>query len=286
MIYFILIFIQLVASTTHIFGKALTNDLDPSIVLFFRALFASIFFILVLLARKENLFKIEKKDLLSFIFVGWLNIPLNQFLFFASIKLTTPSNVALAYALTPVFITFLAKTFLQEELMPLRLIGVVTAFVGIGIIQVENGISLSSKNFLGNILALLATFSWATYSTYSKPLIIKYGSTFSTAVAMIFGFLLYLPIVLQQNFLAEASQIQIVHWVEILYLAIMTSGIVYLLWFYAIKRLPVSKVGVFQNLQPIFTTILSVIIFNQQITNEYLFGGLMVILGVVLTQCS
>lgn len=286
MIYFILVFIQLIASTTHIFGKALTNDLEPSIVLFFRALFASIFFILVLFVRKENLFKIEIKDILSFIFIGVLNIPLNQFLFFASIKLTTPSNVALAYALTPVFIMFLAKTFLKEELKLLCLIGVVIAFVGIGIIQMENGISLSSKNFLGNILALLATFSWAMYSTYSKPLIIKYGSIFSTAIAMILGFLLYLPIALIQNSFAEVSQIKIVHWFEILYLAIITSGIVYLLWFYAIKRLPVSKVGVFQNLQPIFTTILSVIIFNQQITNEYLFGGLMVILGVVLTQRS
>lgn len=286
MIYFILVFIQLIASTTHIFGKALTNVLEPSIVLFFRAFFASIFFILVLFVRKENFFKIEKKDILSFIFIGVLNIPLNQFLFFASIKLTTPSNVALAYALTPVFIMFLAKAFLKEELELLRLIGVVIAFVGIGITQTENGISLSSKNFLGNILALLATFSWAMYSTYCKPLIIKYGSIFSTAIAMIFGFLLYLPIALIQNSLAEVSQIKIVHWFQILYLAIMTSGIVYLLWFYAIKHLPVSKVGVFHNLQPIFTTILSIIIFNQQITYEYLFGGLMVILGVVLTQRS
>lgn len=286
MIYFILIFIQLIASTTHIFGKALTNYLEPSIVLFFRALFASIFFTIVLLVRKEHIFKIEKKDILSFVFIGALNIPLNQFLFFSSIKLTTPSNVALAYALTPVFIMFLAKTFLQEELRLLRMIGMVIAFVGTGIIQLENGISLSSKNFLGNVLALLATFSWAMYSTYSKPLIIKYGSIFSTAVAMIFGFLLYLPIAFLQNFLAEVSQIRIVHWFEILYLAIMTSGVVYLLWFYAIKHLPVSKVGVFQNLQPVFTTILSVIIFNQQLTNEYLFGGLMVILGVVLTQRS
>ncbi|MGQ9819443.1 MAG: DMT family transporter [Candidatus Kapaibacteriales bacterium] len=286
MIYLILVFIQLIASTTHIFGKVLTNELNPSIVLFFRALFASIFFIIILFIRKENLSNLEKKDILPFIFIGILNIPLNQFLFFTSIKLTTPSNVALAYALAPVFIMFFAKTILQEEFRLLRLIGVVLAFVGIVIILIENGISLNSKNFLGNFIALLATLSWAIYSVYSKPLITKYGSIFSTAVAMIFGFLFYLPIALLQNSLAEVSQIRTTHWLEILYLAIMTSGIVYLLWFYAIKRLPVSKVGVFQNLQPIFTTILAIIIFDQQITREYLYGGLLVIFGVFLTQRS
>lgn len=286
MIYLLLVFIQLIASSTHIFARALTQDLEPTLVLFFRAFFASIFYILFLSFQKQKFLRIEIKDILPFIFLGILNIPLNQYLFFISIKMTTPSNVALAYALTPVFILFLAKNYLHEKISTLRWLGVFLSFSGISIIFFEKGISFRSENFYGNILALLATLAWAMYSTYSKKLIIKYGSIYSTALGMILGFLFYLPIVIFSDSLTQVSKIRTIHWLEILYLAIMTSGIVYLLWFYSIKRLPVSKVGVFQNLQPVFTTILSVIIFGQEITIEYLIGGILVVFGVILTQQS
>lgn len=284
MIYIILILIQLLASTTHIFGKALTNDLEPSLVLFFRSLFASLIFLFLLSFQKGKVFRIERKDALPFVIIGILNIPLNQYLFFISVKLTSPSNVAFAYALTPVFILFLAKSYLHESITFGRWIGVLLAFSGISIILLQNGISFESENFIGNIIALTATFCWSMYSTYSKNLIVKYGSLYSTAIAMIFGFIFYLPITIITNSLNQIAKIQPVHWLEILYMAIVTSVIVYLLWFYTIKRLPVSKIGVFQNLQPVFTTILSVIIFNQQITAGYLFGGILVIIGVILTQ--
>ncbi|MFN3781161.1 MAG: DMT family transporter, partial [Candidatus Kapaibacteriota bacterium] len=202
------------------------------------------------------------------------------------IKLTTAPNVALAYALSPIFILVIAKFALKEKVTILKIFGILIAITGIILILIEKGISLRSDYFLGNLLALVASVCWAIYSTYGKPLIRKYGSIYTTAMAMILGFLLYLPIFLTIGKINTMLNLEPRHWFEILYLAVMTSGFSYLLWYYALKRLPAANVGVFNNLQPVFTTTLAVIFLGQHLTNTYLLGGALVIAGVTLAQVN
>ncbi len=286
MIYLLLILQQFLASTTHIFAKTLTSDLHPSLVLFYRSFFAMIFYLVLLWLKKQKIFVIKKGDLHKFILLAILNIPLNQFLFFISIKFTTAPNVALAYALSPIFILIIANFFLKEKTTILKIVGILLAITGIVLILIEKGISLKSDYFLGNLLALFASICWAIYSTYGKPLIRIYGSIYTTAMAMILGFFLYLPIFLIVGNVNTMLNLEPRHWFEILYLAVMTSGFSYLLWYYALKRLPASNVGVFNNLQPVFTTILAVMFLGQHLTNTYLIGGMLVIVGVTFAQIN
>lgn len=284
MIYLLLILQQFISSTTHIFAKNLTFELPPSLTLLLRSLFASLFFIVLLRVRRQKLISFEKSDIFRFIILGVLNIPLNQLLFFVSIKLTTAPNVALAYALSPIFILIIAVVFFNEKVNLAKIFGIIIAFLGITFILLEKGVSLKSEYFAGNILALIASLCWALFSTYGKPLIKKYGSIYSTALAMNIGFLLFLPISFALGDFNRINLVAPIHLAQILYLAIMTSGLAYLIWYYALKKLPASNVGVFNNLQPVFTTILSVIFFKQELSLIYVLGGFMVILGVILTQ--
>jgi drug/metabolite transporter (DMT)-like permease len=284
MIYALLVLQQIIASTTHIFAKNLTFDLPPTTILLFRSFFAVIFFVLFLTIKGQRMFAIERKDVVPFLILGLLNIPLNQYLFFVSIKMTTASNVALAYALSPIFILLISVYFLKEEITLRKTFGIVSAFVGISLILFERGLEFKSEYFIGNLVALLASLAWSVYSTYGKVLITRYGSIYSTFIAMLFGFLLYLPISFLHNDIANIPLIKPVHWSQIIYLAVLTSGIAYLIWYYAIKRLPASSVGVFNNLQPIFTTILAIIFLNQSVSFIYIIGGLLVIGGVYAAQ--
>ncbi len=284
MIYALLIFQQLIASTTHIFAKNLTFDLPPTTILLLRSFFAVLFFILFLISKKQKLFVMERKDIVPFVILGLLNIPLNQYLFFIGIKMTSASNVALAYALSPIFILIISAYFLNEKITLWKILGITISFVGILLILFERGLEFKSKYFIGSVISLLASIAWAVYSTYGKSLITRYGSLYSTSIAMLFGFLLYLPISFFHNDVANIPLIRPTHWLQMIYLAIMTSGIAYLIWYYAIKRLPASSVGVFNNLQPILTTILAIVFLNQSISSIYILGGALVIGGVYIAQ--
>jgi drug/metabolite transporter (DMT)-like permease len=62
------------------------------------------------------------------------------------------------------------------------------------------------------------------------------------------------------------------------------SGVAYAIWFIALRRFAASKAAVFNNLQPVFTTILAVLILDHELTTLFVTGGIIIISGVVLTQ--
>ena len=82
------------------------------------------------------------------------------------------------------------------------------------------------------------------------------------------------------------AQITSINWVQLIYLGAITSGVGYALWYYALTKIEASKISVYNNLQPVLTTLLSVLFFATPITLPFIFGGLLIIAGVTITQRS
>lgn len=282
--YWILILQQLIASTTHIVAKSVVLNLSPTLILLLRASIASVTYLSTLVFRKSKLMRLEKRDVIPFLILGLINIPMNQFLFFKSLEFTSPANVALAYALTPAFVIVIAMIFLKEKATKLKLMGIIIAFAGTIFVLFEKGLDFKSDSFLGNGLALLASLSWAVYTVLGKKYVLKYGAIYTSAVTMVFGLLLYLPVFGFYGDITEISNVTTVDFLKIFYLGVITSGVGYALWYYSLKKLEASKVSVFNNLQPVLTTLMAVFFFDQLITIPFVLGGVLTITGVVLTQ--
>ena len=283
MIYIILLIQQLIASGTHIVAKNLALSLDGALIIFVRGLIACSAYAIWILIKRKSLIKIEKKDIFQLIILGLLNIPLNQYIFFMAIKLTTPPNLALAYALTPVYVLIISHFYFKERLTKFKVLGILVAIAGSVLLLLEHGLDLSSNFLIGNSLGLLASFSWALYTIMSRKFSLKYGPIYTTGLAMIWGFLLFVPIYLAVG-AKGITTISGIDWAYLFYVGFITAVVGYAMWNYALSKLDASKVSVFNNLQPILTTILAVIIFGQQITYIFVLGGILVIVGVILTQ--
>lgn len=282
--YFWIFFQQLIASGTHIIVKDLSESIYPSVILLFRAFFAAGFYLLWIIVREKKYFRIEKKDIPIAIILGIINIPINQYLFFIGVHLSTAPNAGLAYALTPAFVLIIALIFLKEGRNWMKISGVVIAIAGAVLIMAERGIDLKSDYFIGNILLLLASFSWALYTVLGRDFSRKYGAVYSTAVTMVIGFITYIPIYFITNEPFRINTFNAFDWLGILYLGIMTSGVGYLIWFNALKKMEASKLAVFNNLQPILTTILAMIFHHHVLTMPFVLGGVLIIGGVILAQ--
>lgn len=282
--YYILILQQIIASTTHIIAKNVLLSVPSPLLLVLRASIASLGYIVYLMFKKEKLFRIERKDILGLVILAILNIPINQFLFFISLKYTSPPNVALAYALTPAFILIIAYFFLKEKLSRLKTLGIAIALGGTLLILFEKGVNISSDNFLGNLLALSASLAWAVYTIVGKKYVIKYGAIYTTAVAMLFGLIAFLPIFFIVRPDYSIFQIDVSLWGQIFYLGLITSGVAYVLWYFALKKMEASKLAVFSNLQPILTTVMAIIFLDYTLTGYFIIGGILTIIGVIVTQ--
>ena len=282
-IYFIMIFQSFIASGTHIVAKVVVRDVNPATLTMMRSLLAAVG--LYILAKfRGTIFKFYKQDLKNILFLSFLGIPVNQFLFLYAIKLTTPSNAALLYSTTPAMVLIISSIYGTEKIFFKRVVGIIIAFVGILIVIFERGIDLRSDYTVGNIILFFAVIAWALYTVKGKAMIPKYGAFKTSAATMIIGALMFIPIGFFNFIEFDFSKLTIGHWGGIFYLAFGTSIFAYLLWYYALSKIDATKVAVFSNLQPVITTVLSVILLGQIITPFFIIGGVIAIFGVIITQ--
>ena len=284
MFYILILIFQLLASGTHIVAKSVTYEVAPPLLMLFRSGIAASLYFLWMLFNRKKIIKIKREDWSKVLLLGLLNVPLNQFLFLIAVKLTTAPNVSLAYALTPAFVLILAMSFFGEKKNYKKITGVIIAFLGTGIILFERGFDFTSDNFWGFLIVLAAAFNYALYTIIGRDFSIKYGPLYSMGITMIAGFFLYIPIFLMTGVPLEFTGISTVNWLEIFYLGAITSGVAYGLWYTILTMTEASKAAVFNNLQPVFTTIFSIIIFGHILSLPFATGGAMIILGVYVTQ--
>ncbi|MDP2208746.1 MAG: EamA family transporter [Bacteroidota bacterium] len=282
-VYFILIFQQLIGSGTHIVSKVMVGDVDPVTLTMLRSLIAAVGFLIISFFRK-TIFKFDKSDYPMIFFLAVLAIYLNQFVFLSSLKFTTPANASLLYATTPTMVLILSYFFFNEKLTFTKTLGIAVALLGILLVVFDRGIDLKSEYTLGNLMLIGAVLSWSMYTVFGKKLILKYGAFKTSSATMILGSFIFLPFGMFGVFNFDFSNLDTVDIGGILYLGLGTSLLGYGLWYYALGKIDTSKVAIFTNLQPVITTILSVVLLGTTITPIFVIGGVIAICGVILTQ--
>ena len=289
MVYFYLVIKQIIGSTTHIVAQDASEHVEPGLLLLLRAVGASLVFLMILFATEKrwNIFyKVERKDMGRMVLLGLLNVPLNQLLFLHGIKFTTPANSALLYAMTPAMV-FLFTSILRSERPSFRKgLGITVAFVGVGIIMFERGVELRPEHTLGNILIFIAVMAWSLFTMLGRPLVLKYGAVYVTALNMIIGTIVYIPIGLFTTNVSAISAISTSSWGEVAYLALISSVLNYVLWYIALSKLEATRVAVFQNLQPIMTTVMALYLGTVVLTGQFVGGGLLALVGVLIVELA
>ncbi|MBI5020010.1 MAG: DMT family transporter [Ignavibacteriales bacterium] len=282
-IYFVLTFQQLIASGTHIIAKVVVKDIDPVTLTMLRSGIAALALIGIMFIRKIKL-QFERSDWKKIIFLSVLAIPINQFFFLYAIKYTTPANAALLYATTPAMVLVLSIISGREKAVLKRMIGIGIAFTGVLIVIFEKGVNFHSDYTMGNVIIFAAVIAWALYTVQGKEMILKYGALKTSSSTMVIGTILYLPIGSWNTVNFSFGTLTIYHWLGLLYLAVMTSIFAYVLWYYALSRIEATRVTIFMNLQPILTTLLSVMLLGQSITAAFIIGGVIALTGVIIAQ--
>jgi drug/metabolite transporter (DMT)-like permease len=294
--YPVLVLQQLIASSTHLIAKTVTFTLHPALVVLVRGLFSCLFFVGWLYVRRKHYVPIERADWPRIILLGLLNIPINQLLFIWGVQLGTAPNAALAYALSPTFVVIIISIIIKELPSVHRAIGVAVALTGAAIVLVDKGAGLSADHTLGNIIVLCASASWALYTVLGRRLVVKYGGFQLTAFSMFIGTALFVPVYsviaitvpggIDLTPLTSSVQGSTPEWTwfQLFYLGVITSGFGFGLWYAALARMDAARLSVFNNLQPVLTTVLAWMLFSQVPSTMFVIGGVLAIAGVVYTQ--
>jgi drug/metabolite transporter (DMT)-like permease len=279
----VLIATQLITSATYLVAKLGLREFTPFAFGCFRFTFAGLVYLAILKARGK--FRLpERRDWPAFFWLAFVCVPLNQGLFLYGIHFTFASHGALFYATTPIMVLILSSLWLRERPTFLKITGVLLGFLGVLLVLFDKGIHLSPDTLRGDLLLLAAVFTWALYTIQAKKLLRRYSTLEVTAYALILGSVLFLPVGVPGAIRQDYSLITRTGVASLVFLAIMTSVVAYLVWSWALSKLEASKVAVISNLQPILSALLSWMILGEAITLRFVAGAAVVLAGVFLTE--
>jgi drug/metabolite transporter (DMT)-like permease len=244
---------------------------------------ASLIFALLLI--QEGWRPVPLTDMLRIFGLGLLGNSVFQMLFIEGISLTTAGNSSLFLATTPVWTAVLSMIMRKDRLNRVAWAGIGLASIGVVLVTIGGGqeFSLRGSNTIGNLLIILAAFSWAAYSVLSRDLLQRYSPLRLTALAMVTGsvglWMFAIPAVIKQSWTAVSWR----GWGIVVYSGALAIVAAYIIWAAGVKRIGPARTAIFSNLTPIVAFIAASLMLGEPITWLQGLGGAAVLYGVSLT---
>ncbi|MBK7141534.1 MAG: DMT family transporter [bacterium] len=257
--------------------------IEPFTFAFYRFVLSSI--VLLLLVRFTNhAVPVERKDYLRIFGLGLLIIPLNQTLYLWGQSLTAAGHGSVLFATTPIWVFVFALFILKEKLLWRRVVGIIIALAGVATIMTSGAVQVGTEYLFGDLIIFCSVLAWAMYTILGKPLAEKYGALRMTAYALASGTAVYFPFGLIRAMQYDYSQSTLGAWMSVVYFAVATSVIGYVIWYYVLKHMPASRMAVFSNIQPVIATTVAYFTLGESLGLSFFVGAAVVLTGVLITE--
>lgn len=290
-IHLLLMTVTIFWGTSYVAAKIGMRELLPLNLAIVRFVIASLSFGLILFLKKGNS-RIDRKDIPQFFMLGFLAITFFYYIHFTGLQYTTSTNAGLIMATTPVFAALFCILTKKEKVNNRSMLGICIAFIGVLLVISQGQISglFHQKTFLGDSLIVLNALIWAWFTLKGKTVLEKYSPFIAMAYIHIFGAILLLPFAFLPTVFVETTllqQLPTVSWTTLLvsaYLAIFCSVYSYFIWYLGISKIGAVKTAIFNYFNPIMATLSGILFFDDKLTIYIVLGGLLVIVGVYITN--
>lgn len=230
------------------------------------------------------------KEWIPVIILSLLNFALSNGLSTWGVQYISAGLGAIMGATFPLWLVVIGL-FSSGEKIPLKAIaGFLLGFGGICIIFYEHlDDFLDAKFRLGIILSLIATWTWAFGTLYTKKKATAFNPYFSLGLQMLISGagLLILTRVLHSGEIKTFipfTDIPWQSWVSIAFLVVFGSVIAFIAYLYALQNLPTEQASVYAYVNPIVAVLLGWLLFSEYLTIFIAAGGAVTLLGVYMVN--
>jgi drug/metabolite transporter (DMT)-like permease len=215
--------------------------------------------------------------------LGALGFGMYQILWWTALQDIPAGDSALLIASTPVMTALLAVYSGADTLTRAKLLGGLVSFAGVALV-IASGPGLALTSVIGAVLTLAAALCWSIYTAFAAPILRRHSPLRTTAWAMVGGSLvLALPGAAQAVGLDWAT-VRVDAWAGLAFSAFIPAGIANVIVFSAIRLLGPTRITAYQFLVPFIAVLMGAAFLSEPIRIEQLLGGVVIVLGVVLTR--
>ena len=194
---------------------------------------------------------------------------------------SSATSSALILGLTPVAIAVLAWATRVEPFCRHTALGLVLTMAGIVFVS---GAEPDLSAHLGNVALFIAMLGWSVYTVRGASLVKKYGAlrvtAWSSAVASVL-LLLPGPFLLT---LADFRRAPAEWWYAALGSGIAAIGLGNMLWVYAAGRVGPTLTGIYSNVLPIPSVLLSWLWLGETLQPAKIAGAVLIITGIAVAR--
>ena len=271
---------------TFIAGRMLAGSVSPVSSAFFRFAIASCA-LLVLARIIDGRIALPPRHIWGSIFVlGLSGVFGYNILFFTGLKFIEAGRASLIIALNPLAITIFAALFFKEKLSLKQFAGILVSLSG-AVFVISNGHPdqiFSGSLGVGELAILGCVASWATYSLVGRKVLAHLPPLTTVFYSSVVGTILLMIPTLATQELQAVSLYPHTAWMSLFFLGILGTAAGFSMYYYAIRKIGASRAGVFINLVPFFSILLSSYMLSEEIKPSVLIGGILILFGVTMTN--
>lgn len=244
--------------------------------------------------------RLEKQDVWLFLLGGFFQ-PFLYFILetYSYDCFSTPTLAEAFLSTNPLMAPIFAWLFLRERVTVFNILGILVSTAGMLMLVLAGAGQMELGNAWGIPLALVTVATAVAFSIILKKIPAHYNSLtvvfWGQLTGLVMFYLLSGVTALAGSAGAESSLIDIfrVTFAEsilpesirgVAYLAVLSSVAAFILFCFSVRYLGVTRANIFNNIRPVFTALLMLLIFGEQLPVLKWIGVLIVILGLFLCQ--
>ncbi len=271
---------MLVFGTIGLFVKNI--GFPSSFISFARALTGSIFIALFMLFSGHGLDKKSVLKNLKLLIPSGIAMAFNWICLFEAYRFTGVSVGTLCYYMAPVIVVILSPVFLKEKLTAINVTSVLAAVVGA--VLISGVVSGSAKSAKGILFGLAAAALYSTVVMINKfvknlsPIETTFVQLLTAAVTMIPYILLTEDVT---EFVFDRRSV-----IFTLIVGIFHTGIVYMIYFSSVQKIPAQTTAVFSYIDPVTAIILSAVVLGERLDAVQLIGTFLILAATLFNELA
>lgn len=230
-------------------GKMVLDYIHPLTLNTLRLMGAAICFWITSFFVKE---KVSSKDLVLLFFAALFGTMLNQGLFIIGLSKTNPIHASLMSSLAPMLTMIISAFYLKEKITSKRITGVLIGAGGAAMLILMNKQTGDYPSTIwGDVICLMAQFSYAIYLTVFLKLVKKYSPVTVSKWMFTYAFICYFIISFHGIVDDAVLSLPIGIWLRIFFIAIMCTYVTFNLMMTAQKSLSPTMISTYNYFLPI-----------------------------------
>lgn len=283
---FLLVAACVVWGTNFVVVKSALVDFHP---LAFNGLrFAAAAAILLWLQWRYEGLAVLRPVLPQILLIGFVGNVCYQMLFIYGLDATQASQAGLFASTTPLWVLLLARVTGHDRLGGRAVLGLLTATAGVVLLLWESfyGAGGEQGYWIGNLMLLGASASWAIYTVFSQPLLRELRPLALTSATMTAGALPLLAIAVPEISRIRPGEVSAASWAALAYSTLMALVFGYMAWSRGVQAIGSTRTSVYVNLIPVVAAATAWVWLGERLSSRQFLGATAVIAGILLSRRS